>query len=172
MFFLNGDLEQFAIKITIKNWAASWQNQLSGMCAQRRLRSSRTSAQSDQSLLSTQWVAKTQGFFMQTAKTLIRLGGCPGWSVFAGRTCHFVGFVMRRLNYRMGITCIPCFISRLYFRFSWLCQKHDSTCAHTSGWITDVVIVVCSGLTSFSTIFQSYHDGVWLRYGAQWTNRS
>ena len=26
---------------------------------------------------------------------------------------------------------------------------------------------VCSGLKSLSTIFQSYHDGVWLRQGAQ-----
>ena len=25
-----------------------------------------------------------------------------------------------------------------------------------------VVVVVCSGLTSLSTNFQSYHDGVWL----------
>ena len=30
-----------------------------------------------------------------------------------------------------------------------------------------VVVVVCSGLTSLSTIFQLYHDGVWLRQGAQ-----
>ena len=29
------------------------------------------------------------------------------------------------------------------------------------------VVVVCSGLMSLSTIFQSYHDGVWLRQGAQ-----
>ena len=28
-------------------------------------------------------------------------------------------------------------------------------------------IVVCSGFTSLSTIFQSYYDGVWLRQGAQ-----
>ena len=35
---------------------------------------------------------------MRTAKSLIRLGRCPGWSVFAGRTCHFVGFVTRRLK--------------------------------------------------------------------------
>ena len=28
-------------------------------------------------------------------------------------------------------------------------------------------VVVCSGLTSLSTIFQLYHDGVWLRQGAQ-----
>ena len=42
-----------------------------------------------------------QPFFMQTAKTLIRLGGCPAISVFAGRTCHFVGFVMRGLKYHL-----------------------------------------------------------------------
>ena len=30
-----------------------------------------------------------------------------------------------------------------------------------------VAVVVCSGLTSLSTIFQSYHDSVWLRQGAQ-----
>ena len=27
------------------------------------------------------------------------------------------------------------------------------------------VYVVCSGLTSLSTVFQSYHDGDWLRHG-------
>ena len=33
------------------------------------------------------------------AKTLIRLGGCQGWSeTFAGRTCDFVGFVMRHVD--------------------------------------------------------------------------
>ena len=37
---------------------------------------------------------------------LIILGGCPGWSVFAGRTCHFVSFVMRWL---------------IYYFSSWLC---------------------------------------------------
>ena len=31
-------------------------------------------------------------------RRLIRLGGCPGWSVFAGRTGHFVGFAMRHLK--------------------------------------------------------------------------
>ena len=36
---------------------------------------------------------------MWTAKTLIRLSGCPGWSKFAGRTYHFVGLVMRGLSY-------------------------------------------------------------------------
>ena len=30
-----------------------------------------------------------------------------------------------------------------------------------------VVVVVCLGLTSLSTILQSYHEGVWLRQEAQ-----
>ena len=47
------------------------------MCAQRILRSAWASAQSDQSL---RCALRTQGFCMRTAKTLIRLGGCPGWS--------------------------------------------------------------------------------------------
>ena len=29
------------------------------------------------------------------------------------------------------------------------------------------VVVICSGLTLLSTIFQSHHDGVWLQQGAQ-----
>ena len=33
-----------------------------------------------ESLLCIQWVAKNPRIFMWTAKTLIRLGGCPGWS--------------------------------------------------------------------------------------------
>ena len=47
---------------------------------------------------------RTQAFFMRTAKTLIRLADADPPSlirVFVGRTCHFVGFVMRRLRFRM-----------------------------------------------------------------------
>ena len=51
------------------------------LCTQRRLRSAWASAQSDQSLccLLNGWL-RAQAFFMWTAKTLIRLGRCPGWS--------------------------------------------------------------------------------------------
>ena len=68
------------------NWAASWQNQQNGMCAQQRLRSAWASAQSDQNLcawrkprsLATHWAHSKD--FDQT-----------GWMprpirVFAGRT--------------------------------------------------------------------------------------
>ena len=62
-------------------WATSWQNQQSSMCAQRRLRSAWASAQSDQSLRCVlSGYLRTKTFFMRTAKTLIRLGRCPGWS--------------------------------------------------------------------------------------------
>ena len=62
-------------------WAASWQNQENGMCTQWRLRSAWASAQSDQSLRCPH--KETLGlwlFLERTAKTLIRLGGSPGWS--------------------------------------------------------------------------------------------
>ena len=51
------------------------------LSAQRRLRSAWASTQSDQSLrCALNGSLRTQGFFMRTVKTLIRLGGCPGWS--------------------------------------------------------------------------------------------
>ena len=43
-------------------WAASWQNQQNDMYAQRKLRSACASAQSDQSSLCAQWVAKDASF--------------------------------------------------------------------------------------------------------------
>ena len=71
------------IHFCVKKWAATWQNQQSD-CAPNE--------DSDHSLgirpvwsessLCAQWVAKDpsfQAFFMQTAKTLIRLGRFPGW---------------------------------------------------------------------------------------------
>ena len=89
-------------------WAAARQNWQNGMCTQRRLRSAWASAQSDQSLCCALygWI-RTQSFVMRTAKTLIRLGECPGWSVFAGRTGHFVGFVMLQLILFLSIFSEP-----------------------------------------------------------------
>ena len=51
------------------------------MCAQPRLRSAWASAQSDQSLrYALNGYLRIQAFFMRTAKTLIRLNRCTGWS--------------------------------------------------------------------------------------------
>ena len=63
-------------------WAATWQNQQNDLCTQRRLRSAWASTQSDQSLHCPH--EETLGPKLtterSTANTLIRLGGCPGWS--------------------------------------------------------------------------------------------
>ena len=66
--------------ITVNIWAATWQNQRNGMCAQRRLRSAWASAHSDQSLRSLhEEPLVAQLPIERTAKTLIRLGRCPDW---------------------------------------------------------------------------------------------
>ena len=60
--------------------AATWQNQ-QNECAQQRLRSAWASAQSDQSLRYPHEESLGPSLPIEsTAKTLIRLGGCPGWS--------------------------------------------------------------------------------------------
>ena len=62
-------------------WAAARQNQQNVLYAQRRLRSVWVSAQSNHSLRCPH--GETTGLLLpieRTAKTLIRLGGCPGWS--------------------------------------------------------------------------------------------
>ena len=74
-------------------WATSWQNQQNGMCAQRWLRS----AWSESSLCA-QWVAKDPNFLHADSEDSDQTGRMPRLvRVFTGRTCHFVGFVMRRL---------------------------------------------------------------------------
>ena len=98
------------LSMNIKKWATSWRNQQSGICTQRRLRLAWASTQSDQSSLCTQWVAKDPGFLQADSEDSDQTGRMPRliW-VFAGRTCHFVGFVMRWLKYLFFIpaTTLP-----------------------------------------------------------------
>ena len=75
--------------------AASWQNQQNGMCTQRRLRPAWASAQPS---LRIQWVAKNPSFLQTEKEDSDQTGRMLIW-VVAGRTCHFVSFVMRRLKY-------------------------------------------------------------------------
>ena len=81
-------------------WATAWQNKQKDLCTQQRLRSAWTSAQSDHSLCCALngWL-RTQGFFKRTAKTLIRLGTCQGWSESLLGAYNFFGFSMRWLIY-------------------------------------------------------------------------
>ena len=88
-------------------WAASWQNQRNGMCALRRQISLGIRPVWSESSLCAQWVAKDPSFLHADSEDSDQTGRMPGliW-VFAGRTCHFVRFVMRRLNYhnvKLGI---------------------------------------------------------------------
>ena len=78
-------------------WAATWQNQ-QNECA--------PSEDSDQpghppSLISLRCALsgqlRTPAFFMRTAKTLIRLSGCPDWSESSLGAHSFCWFVMSRL---------------------------------------------------------------------------
>ena len=85
-------------QINVNNWAASWQNQQNGICAQRRLRStwatwseSSLSAWRKLRSLATNWAHSEDSDQTEWMPRLI-------W-IFAGRICYFVGFVMRRLNF-------------------------------------------------------------------------
>ena len=79
-------------------WAASWQNQQIGMCAQQRLRSAWASAQSEQSSLSALRKIGFSGTHWAHSEDSDQTGRMPRLTwVFAGRTCHFVGFAKRRL---------------------------------------------------------------------------
>ena len=89
-------------------WAAAWQSQQNGHCAQRRHRSACASAHSDQSLRCPhEQTLGPQLPIERTTKTLIRLGG---WSESARHNGHSVGFVMRWLTFRK---CILIFASGL-----------------------------------------------------------
>ena len=85
----------FALTCLSENigWAASWQNQQNGMCAQRRPKSAWASTQSDQSLRCVH--EESFGPYLPIKHTVKtdQTGQMPRliWG-FAGRTCHFVGF--------------------------------------------------------------------------------
>ena len=76
-------------------WAASWHNQQNGKCAQRRL----TSAWAVRPVrflavrMQKPWVLS----YPLSAQRRLWSAWASSWSVFGGRTDHFVGFVMRRL---------------------------------------------------------------------------
>ena len=83
-------------------WAASWQNQQNGMCAQWN--------QSKSSLYA-QWVAKDPSFHHLDSEDSDQTRWMPRLiRVFARSTCHFVGFVTRQLNYEISDTSLMIYI--------------------------------------------------------------
>ena len=107
-------------------WAAAWQNQQNDMCAQRRLRSglgihpvwseSSLSAWKSIGTLATHWADSEDSDQTGRMPRLI-------W-VFAGRTCPFIGFVMRRLIWNFTVTSI-------WFKHEW---KHLEFKTMASFW--------------------------------------
>ena len=75
------------------------QKQTKWLCSQQRLKSAWASAQFDRSSLCAKWVAKDPSFLPADSEDSDQTGWMPRliW-VFAGRTCHFVGFVRRWLT--------------------------------------------------------------------------
>ena len=96
--FREKDFTQYLLLIIVIIWAAAWQNQQNGMCAQRGLGSAWASTQSDQSLLSAWRKLRSLATHWAYSEHSDQTGRMPRliW-VFAGCTSHFVGFVMRRL---------------------------------------------------------------------------
>ena len=89
-------------KTSKRIWAASWQNQQNGMCAQQRLRSAWAFAQSDQSSLCTWRKLGPKLPIECTAKTLIRLGRCPGWSETSLGAQSFCWFCHEAAHFHMN----------------------------------------------------------------------
>ena len=80
-------------------WATSWQNQQNGICAKRRLRSAWASAQSDQSSLCVQWVAKDPRFLHADSEDWSDWADAQADLSLRWAHTHFVGFVLRQLLY-------------------------------------------------------------------------
>ena len=97
------------------------------VCAQRRLRSAWASAQSYQSSWSTWRKLGSLATHWVQAKTLIRLGGCPGWSesllgthsfcwfchvtaqmLFQGQNNHSIAVITQELNYLTWVEAFTC----------------------------------------------------------------
>ena len=84
-----------------------WQNQQTWVCAQRRLRSAWASAQSQSPRCLQEEPSDPELPIERTAKTLIRLGVCPGWSeslLGANSFCLFCDVVAHII---IVFTCFP-----------------------------------------------------------------
>ena len=93
--------------ITVREMSHLMTKPTKWLCTQQRLRSAWASVQSDQSLrcaLKPQWVAKDSSFLHADSEDSDQTRRMPRliW-VIAGRTCRFVGFVMRCLKWSVGV---------------------------------------------------------------------
>ena len=87
-------------------WATTWQNQ-QNECAPSEDSYQPGHPPSLIRVLAVRSIGRTQGFFMQTAKTLIRLGGCQDWSEssLGGHSFCWVCHVAAHFNSFRVILC-------------------------------------------------------------------
>ena len=90
------------------------------VCAQRRLGSAWASAQSDQSSLCAQWLAKDPSFLHADSENSDQTGRMPRLISLRWAHTHFVGFVMSRLICPLGFE--PCLLVLRAGCGIWLCQ--------------------------------------------------
>ena len=92
---------------------------------------------------------------MQTAKALIRLGECPGW-FFAGRTGHFLGFVVRWLIWEKTMFIRSSQFSKCMINASQMSNSIDKdTCLRRVGGGTCTQIcTMISKLMTMCFLFQ------------------
>ena len=81
-----------------------------------------------ESLLCAQWVAKGPRFLHVDGEDSDQTGWMPRliWD-FAGCTCHFVGFVMRRLIFTVGGWILFCLFSMYIYIYIWTSSSEFGT---------------------------------------------
>ena len=110
-----------------RTWAVTWQNQ-QNECAPSedwRRRSALASAQSDQSSLCTQWLAKDPSFLHVDSKDSDQTGRMPRLICLRWAHTHFVGFVMSRLTWTLK-RC-PSMIKGIYCKNFCILPKYSDT---------------------------------------------
>ena len=137
-------------------WASARQNQQNGRCPQQRLRSAWASPLSDKRLSSLSTCRKfgTSATHWEHSEDSDQAGRMPRliW-VFAGRTCHFVGFVMKWLScstVRLSTGLVP----------DCLCRAQTSpVCSFIVFWILIAIwpftllhhiVIICVSLWCFT----------------------
>ena len=126
-----------------ENWATALQTQQNDLCAQRRLISAWASAQSDQSQRCPPEANLGPKLPSErTARTLNRLGGCPGWSETLIRLGGCPGWSESSLGTKVILLVLSWGGSKCFFL--------ESTCAAHIHFITFFTFCIEPNMKSFS----------------------
>ena len=107
-------------------WAAAWQNLHKDMCTQRRQNSLGIRPVWSESSLCGLWVAKDRRYLHADSEGSDQTGRMPRLiRVLAGRTCHFVGFVMMRIKWLFSHHRLR--VLEDLIPWTWNEPRHDKT---------------------------------------------